>query len=495
MLIATSRLTSSRLAGWAAGLVALVLLPPGCAINPVSGNPEVVFASREDEIEAGKQASEQVASQLGLMPDSARTAYVSQLGASLAKNSPRQDISYEFHIIDMPEPNAFALPGGYVYVSRGLLLLANEEDALAGAIGHEIGHAAARHSVQRQTAAAPLAILSGVTAGLVGIISPSLGRGVGAVTGLANTAVLAPYGRSQERESDRIGQEIAAKTGYAPDGISAMLESLGREQALHEDANRGSSFLSTHPSSAERVEDTREYAAELTRSSQRPLSSSRAVFLRRLDGLVVGDRAAAGVFVDEVQFLHPEMNFKLRFPAGWETHNSNQYVGAVSPDEDAAVIFEVAATSKDPVASGRAFLAEKQLRLGEPQPIEVHGFEAARVTGVHSRRSVVLTWILHQGSMYQITAIGPEKRSSTYLPMLLASSDSFDSITRADRAKIRESRIRLFTVVGGESVADVVRRAGSEDKLELVAVINGIRVSDSLEAGRLLKIPVLESYR
>jgi predicted Zn-dependent protease len=209
---------------------------------------------------------------------------------------------------------------------------------------------------------------------------------------------------------------------------------------------------------------------------------------------VVGERAAAGVFVDEVQFLQPEMNFKLRFPAGWKTQNANTYVGAVSPDEDAAVILEIGPQSKDPVTSGRAFLAEKQLKLGEPEAMAVNGHEAARVSGVHQGRSVVLTWILHQDTMYRITAIAPQKQAGIYVPKVTAASDSFDTITAADRGKVREKRVRLFTAGGGESLADVVRRAGSEEKLELVAVINGIQVSTALDAGQLLKIPVSESY-
>ena len=184
MIQVTWRRRDTRYPRWSVAFATGVSLLAGCATNPVTGNPEVVFASRDDELKAGKQASELVAQQMGLMPDAPRTRYVKDLGASLAIHSPRQDIPYEFHIIDMKDPNAFALPGGYVYVSRGLMLLANDEAALAGAIGHEIGHAAARHSVQRQTRSAPLAILTGVTAGVVGLVSPALGRGVGSVAGL-----------------------------------------------------------------------------------------------------------------------------------------------------------------------------------------------------------------------------------------------------------------------------------------------------------------------
>jgi predicted Zn-dependent protease len=488
------RRRARRYTRWSVALATGVSLLAGCATNPVSGNREVVFASREDELKAGKQASELVAQQMGLMPDAPRTRYVKDLGASLAIHSPRQDIPYEFHIIDMKDPNAFALPGGYVYVSRGLMLLANDEAALAGAIGHEIGHAAARHSVQRQTRSAPLAILTGVTAGVVGLVSPALGRGVGSVAGLANTAALAPYGRDQEREADRVGQDIAAEAGFAPDGISQLLESLGREQALHEDRREGPSFLSTHPSSAERVANTRAHAVELTTSKLQTPSPSQRAFYNRIDGLVVGDRAAGGVFVEEVRFLHPDMNFKLRFSDGWETHNGQDFVGAVSPDENAAVVLQVDKPSTDPVASARAFLAAQGLELGEPTAIDVNGMKGARVVGTQSKRGIVLTWILHGDTMFQISGVGPEKSFGRDRPLLLATADSFASLTQADRGEIRETRVRIFSPQAGESLSEIVRRVGGEGELDFIAVVNGIETGTQLSAGQLLKIPVSERY-
>jgi predicted Zn-dependent protease len=495
MIQTVLRFRELRLACIALLVAALASGVSGCATNPVSGNPELVFSSREDELKAGREAAEMVAQQMGLMPDSARTRYVKELGASLAIYSPRQDIPYEFHIVDMKEPNAFALPGGYIYVSRGLLLLANDESALAGAVGHEIGHAAARHAVQRQTRAAPLGVLSGVTAGVVGLVSPTLGRGVGAVGGLANSAALAPYGRGQEREADRVGQDMAAEAGYAPDGISQLLESLGREHELHEDRKQGPSFLSTHPSSDERVANTRTHAEMLQRANRPTPSPTQGEFYARLDGLVVGDRAAGGVFVDDTLFLQPEMDFQLKFPDEWKTHNSNSFVGAVAPEEDSAVILQLDEPSRDPVASARAFLAEAQLSIGEPRPIEINGMMASRVVGTQGGRGIVLTWILRGEQMFQITAVGPEKRFERERATFEAVAGSFAKLTSADRDRVHETRIRIFTANAGESLAQLVARAKGEGELDFIAVVNGIEVDTPLRAGQLLKIPVSERYR
>src|SRR6185369_12916072 len=197
----------------------LLVIGGGCAVNPVSGRPEVTLVSEAKEQELGDAEAKNVAATMGLVDDPRLTGYVRAIGDRLAKFSPRTDVAYTFYIVDMPEPNAFALPGGYVYVSRGLLALTNSEDELAGVLGHEIAHVAARHAVRRVTRAAPLAIVTGLGAALTGIVSPTLGDLVGGVGGFAGALVLAPYSRGQENEADRLGQEFSAAAGWDPAGL------------------------------------------------------------------------------------------------------------------------------------------------------------------------------------------------------------------------------------------------------------------------------------
>ena len=184
------------------------LLIAGCVVNPVTRRPEFVVMSARQEREIGAREAANVEKAMGLVDDSDLVAYVRRIGDRLAVHSPWQDVVYTFHVVDMAEPNAFALPGGFVYVTRGLLALVNSEDELACIIGHEIGHIAARHAVQRISRAvtlAPVAIVTGIAGAVTSIVSPMLGDALGSSGALAVEAALAPYSRRQENQADEVG--------------------------------------------------------------------------------------------------------------------------------------------------------------------------------------------------------------------------------------------------------------------------------------------------
>jgi len=185
-------------------LLPLLIGTTACSVNPVSKLPEVTLVTVEQEKQIGAEEAKKVEQEMGLLQDPALTDYVGQLGQRLAKESPRQDVTYQFYVADMAEPNAFALPGGYVYVTRGLLALSNSEEELAGVVGHEIGHVAARHTVQKISRQGPFSLIFGLTAGLTGLLSPLVGNIVGGVGNFAQSLVFSPYSRSQESQSDEI---------------------------------------------------------------------------------------------------------------------------------------------------------------------------------------------------------------------------------------------------------------------------------------------------
>jgi len=211
--------------------VVAMVVSTGCAVNPVSGVPELTLISAEQEKKIGSEEAKKVEQQMGLLDDSRFVPYLNQLGQRLAEQSPRKDVTYQFHLVDMPEPNAFALPGGYVYVTRGLLALTNSEDELAGVVGHEIGHVAARHSVQKISKQGPFAVLFGIVSGITGLVSPLVGNIIGGVGDFAQSLVFSPYSRSQETEADKVGQEMAAKAESIREietDIAALTDYLNR---------------------------------------------------------------------------------------------------------------------------------------------------------------------------------------------------------------------------------------------------------------------------
>ena len=201
----------------------------GCSMNPVSGWPEFTLVSQEQEKKIGAEEAKKVEEEMGLLDDAKLTAYLDTLGQRLAKESPRQNVTYQFHVVDMTEPNAFALPGGYVYVTRGLLALVNSEDELAGVVGHEVGHVAARHSVQKISKQGPFAVVFGLVSGITGLVSPLVGNIVGGIGDFTQSLVFSPYSRSQETEADRVGQDMSARAGWDPAALSTFLHTLGRE--------------------------------------------------------------------------------------------------------------------------------------------------------------------------------------------------------------------------------------------------------------------------
>ncbi|MFP8876919.1 MAG: M48 family metalloprotease, partial [Myxococcota bacterium] len=212
-------------------LLSVVAGGVACALNPVTKRPEVVLVSEAAERRMGAQQAELVAREPGLFGDPALGDYLQGLGERLAHGSPRPDLDWKFAVLDTWGQNAFALPGGYVYVTRGLLAYLNREDELAFILGHEIGHVAARHSVQRMTRAAPLALATGLPAAAVSLVLPAAGRALESMGQFANSALMAPYGRFQELEADVVGQRLVADSGWDPGALMDFVRTLERERS------------------------------------------------------------------------------------------------------------------------------------------------------------------------------------------------------------------------------------------------------------------------
>jgi predicted Zn-dependent protease len=454
--------------------------------------------SEAQEIAMGKGADQEAVAAYGLYPDTQVQAYVEGLGRQLAAASERPSLPWSFKVVDDPAVNAFALPGGYVYVTRGLLVLVNSEDELAGVIAHEIGHVAARHSVQQISRAAPLAVVTGLGAVVTGIVSPTLGRAVGGAGATASEVILAPYNRDQEREADRVGQDIMAAAGWDPAALSTFLRTLGRGEELSADGRRRPSLLDSHPSTPERVAATPVYARELRVAPRAPGSADRAQFLRRFDGLVVGRRASAGVF-EGSRFLHPDLDFTLAFPDRWTTENSREQVGAVAPDQQAFIAVEVVAQGDDPLAGARAFqAASKTPVVSGAEPLRVGGLPAARarLRGRTDKTEVValLTWIAYRGRVYQVAGVTPLGRSTGFEPVFEGVVQSFRPLSALERAGIREDRLRLVDARRGESVSALATRTGTVWAPAMIAVANELAPGAQLLPGQLVKVALPERY-
>jgi predicted Zn-dependent protease len=481
-LLLVSALTSFALAG------------AGCARNPVSGRPEVVLVSTAQELEIGREEAQKVEELMGLVTDAKPSAYVQEIGRRLAEHSPRQDVEYQFYVVDAPEPNAFALPGGYIYVSRGLLALVNSEDELAGTIGHEIGHVAARHHVQRLTLATPFAILLGLPAAIVGTISKTLGDVVAIPGQLTGGLVLAGHSRKQEREADRIGMELAASAGWDPAALSTFLYTLEREDEAVHGETRGTDFFASHPSMPERVDDTAKLAETMDWTPSKPIAANHRALLDRLEGILVGPNPAEGVFV-ESDFLHPELNFALSFPSEWKTQNQPQFVVAIPPEGEGrtAIVLVLAEEGNDPVEAARADKLDESA-LGKLQRTLINGLPAARVVTEKQGSSFDLTWIAHGERVYRIASVSPASEFARHRNTFLGVAESFRPLRAEDRARIREDRLRVRPSRQGESLETFLERTNGTWSPEETAIANGLGDDVRLDGGQLLKVPISQGY-
>jgi predicted Zn-dependent protease len=463
--------------------VLAVVLAAACgapARRPRPARPaEIVLRSEVDDRRAGEEATKEVEAELGLVEDAELVAYVNQVGQRLAHYAPRRDFEYRFRIVDQEVPNAFALPGGQIYVSRGLLLLANSETELANVIGHEIVHAALRHASAQQ------AVVRSI---------PGLFR-------FSAAAAIASYGRNQEREADREGQKLAASAGYDPAGMARFLKALDYTERLELGGSRLPSFYDTHPTTGERTAETAARARAIPWQARPEIVGDAPGYLARIDGLAVGTRASEGVFQKD-RFLHLELDLSLRFPEGWETRNTRRAVGAVSPQRDAEVVLEFQGKGEDPMAAAMDFLASDEaagLDLdAPPQPIRLGQIEAVRATGNVALdggpAKAYLTWIAHRGTIYRLTGLAPGGPSHKYEGVFRSVARSFRPLAPRERESIRETRLRIVEARGGESLRELSKRTGNRWDVQRTAVMNDLFANAPLPEGQLLKIAVSERY-
>ena len=459
----------------------------------VAGISGCLTSSRVAEM--GDEEAKKIEASMGLVKDAKLVAYVNAVGQRLVALSELPAGSWSFEIVATPEPNAFALPGGHIYVSRGLLALVNSEDELAGVLGHEIGHVTADHTTKRlgaSAAMAPLAIATGLAGAAVGIVSPALGNIVGGTgQALSTGLVIAPFSRSQENDADEIGQALAARAGYEPSALASFLHTLGREEKLQLGKERQQTIMDRHPMTPDRVRRLDERAPSLTKGPAKPVAKGLADLFSRLEGLVVGEDPVEGVFQDN-RFLHPTFDISVAFPSGWKTVNTPEAAGAVSSPEDA-----VSALS---VASGDSSLDELLKELAEADPnlvfrrLEINGLPAARVEVAQRGRSVHLTLIAHGGHVYSLVGRTTERLAKGYQRVFEIVAGSFGSLSSSDRNSIQESRLRVRRAEPGETPSGVSQRTGSTWNGGWLAVANAKQPGEKLAGGALLKVAIPQPF-
>ena len=433
---------------------ALGLSLAGCAQNPVSGKQDFVMMSEAQEISMGRSADVEVRKQYSVYQNPALQSYVNGVGQALASRSHRSNLNYHFTVVDSPEINAFALPGGYVYITRGIMAYLNSEAELAAVLGHEIGHVTARHGVRQQSASQAANI--GVS--IASIFVPELNTQAGQnLSNLLGGALLSGYGREHELESDRLGAQYLARAEYDPQamirvvGVLKNQELFDAEIAKQEgrEPRRYHGTFATHPDNDTRLQQVVGEAHSLTVAS--PVEN-REEYLKQTAGLIFGDNVAEGV-VRDLRFLHKDLGIALTFPSGWSIKNLPDKVVALSAQNDAMLQLGL-----DAKPSGTAVEYARRL-LGQNVSIEalkIDGLQAA----LGSSGNRLLGVIYHEGKAFLL-------QGGAKTPQLLAARReametavrSFRILSADERATIKPLTLRLVQAAAGDSYAKFAARS------------------------------------
>ena len=477
--------------------VGLLVLASACATNPVTGKREFVLISEADELEMGRQADAEIQQQMGVYEDFAIQEYVEEIGYSLAAVSHRSELDWHFTVVDSPAINAFALPGGYIYLTRGIMAYLSDEAELAGVLGHEIGHVTARHSVQAITRA------QGAQYGLVlgQIFVPPMRSnpytgGVGDLAGSGLGLLFLKFGRDDEIQADRLGAEYALGGGWHPQGVADMLSTLARVNTVSD--RRGvPNWLSTHPDPEARVAEVGPIVSEmLAAADPAVLRVDRSGYLDRIDGLRFGENPEDGI-VRGNEFLHPPLRFAIEFPEGWAVQNSEAVVLAKQPGEEIYMLLQLAEHPGGNLRTvARTTMEDAGYQFRSGRETTINGLDAYLGTyggHVDGLGEIVaqMAHIRHDRNVYAVGGIGPVGDMARVEREVDRSIRSFRSLSRDEADSILPNEIALYVAREGDTWQQIAQRGGDDVvQAATLAIMNGYPVNEQPRPGDRLKIVV-----
>jgi predicted Zn-dependent protease len=457
---------------------ALLLGALGCSVNPATGQRQFSLIGEQQEIALGRQEAEKAVAAYGRYADDELQAYVAALGNELAAVSERPDLPWTFTVVDDPVVNAFALPGGYIFITRGILAHFNSEAELASVIGHEIGHVTARHSVERMSTAQ----IATLGLGVATIASEDVAQYAGlAMQGLQ--LMFLKFSRDDERQSDDLGLRYMSRAGYDPHEMPKVFNTLDRVSAAH-GGGRIPVWASTHPNPDRRAERIGEQIGGLP-EERRSGTVNRDDYLRRLDGMVFGNNPREGYFIDN-RFYHPELAFQLAFPAGWRLVNTRQAVGGISPEQDAMVVLTLA-REETPAAAVQAFFEQEGLERGGVWKRRFHNFRTIATEQQPNTVHGLVGFLQHDGRVYQLLSYTPSDRWSQYQRAAQQSLASFRGLDQQEYLDVQPANIEIVELTRRMTITQFQRRYPSSVELTELAILNGVAEDEVMPRGKLVK--------
>ena len=472
-----------RRSGLYLAAAALLTAAVACSLNPATGKQQLSLIGEQQEIALGREADQQIAASMGIYDDAGLSSYLEGVGRRLAARSERPELPWSFRVVDDPTVNAFALPGGYLFMTRGILAHLDNEAEMAGVLGHEIGHVTARHSVEQISRQQ----LAGIGLGIGMIVSEEV-REFG---GLAQTGLgllFLKYGRDDERQADDLGLRYMTREGYDPRQLPGVFETLERVSAA-QGAGRIPEWLSTHPNPGSRA--TR-LAADVAAAAAGIASPrvARDDYLGQLDGVVFGDDPRQGYFEGSA-FYHPQLAFSLGFPAGWRTANQRQQVLAVSPQQDAAVVLTLD-DAASAAAAAQSFFAQSGIQATRTQRGNVGGLSAVSGNFVVARQGAAsitgeATFVEHGGRVFRLLGYTTENRWRSYGGTLRGAVGSFRRVTDRRVLGVEPARLDLVRLPSAMTLREFQGRYNVSVDLQTLALINQATADTRFDGGTTLK--------
>lgn len=472
-----------------------------CSRNPVTGKKELIFMSQEQEIALGAQSHPSVVATMGLYDDTKLQNFINEKGKAMAAISHRPDLPYQFYIVDSPVVNAFAVPGGYVYFTRGIMAHFNNTAEFAGVLGHEIGHITARHSARQQTTQ-----VLGTVGLMAGMVLSDKVRQMGdqAVQGLQ--MVLLGYSRAHESESDKIGVGYSGKIGY---DAREMAQFFGTLKRLSDKSGQAiPTFMSTHPDPGDRMNNVQQMAQEYQKANPGNYLVERDSYLRMVDGIVYGEDPKQG-FVENRMFYHPELKFQFPVPQDWQYENSPIQFQMAAKDGKSMMMLTVAEgktldeAAQSVVKNYNFKVLENKtttingipalVMVSQIQPQQQQGTQTTQTqTQAQDSNTVVQvgTWLLqHNGMILALHGMAYAPAFNTAYGTFRGVAEGFKALNDPDKLNRKPERIRIKTVTRSAPFKDVMKGFGMPDsRLDELGILNQMQPTDNVAQGTLIKV-------
>ena len=454
---------------------------------------QIQAQSTDIDKDLGKQNAQSVEDQYKVYKSGPQNEYIQKVGARLVKSLDKPLFDYQFHLVEDMAPNAFALPGGYIYVTTGLIPILESEDELACILGHEIIHSNNRHTV-KQLKKSILPSLLEIPGNLLGIVSEDLGSLFNAPIKTSNALLFASYSRKFESEADDEGVELAAKAGYDPAAMIGALSRLSSSVEVATSMEESKSYFNDHPYTPDRTAAINKKMQELHFKHTAAISNN---FLAEFDGLIFGNNPDQGI-IKENHFLHPEMDFYMEFPTNWKIDNQTSAVGAVNPENDAMVILTLDNPELTPKQASDEFMknlkSQYKVKLVNKKSYKHNNKDSYKLEFVDEAKKRkmfgMVAWIPMNNMLFKVMTITPYENKNK----VEKSIESLRNLNLEEKNSLTINRLHIVKAKGGETIKELSKREKNILNLDLTTTINDIDENEKLRKGEQVKIVIEEHY-